>query len=139
MRRFQAFVHAACALLTTSILLAPCATAQNIARAKIPFEFTANQKVMPAGCYQVRLEQRSFLYLKNCDTGAPAILLARVIETYRSGRHSSMVFYNSGHRYRLTDVYFGFTNTQVVLAKQPKFERELAKNDRGETIEIAMR
>ena len=69
MRPHFALYGAACTALLTMMLYVPGAAAQNAARATIPFAFTANERMLPAGTYQVQLEGRSYLSLKNCETG----------------------------------------------------------------------
>jgi hypothetical protein len=136
--RLAVLVAAAAAVLIM-ILIVPAASAQNAARATIPFAFTANHQQLPAGCYQVSLESRSRLVLKNCDTGKPVILMVRSTKADRTVTQSSLQFYNSGHRFWLMNVRFTYTNAESSLTAQPKPELELAVKPVNHTIEVAMK
>lgn len=138
MRPHFALYGAACTALLTMMLYVPGAAAQNAARATIPFAFTANERMLPAGTYQVQLEGRSYLSLKNCETGEVLNLMARPTEADQKVDRSKLVFHNTGHKYWLTNVQFAYTNTDTMLARQPRLEPGMAKNQTERTVEIAM-
>ena len=139
MKRLAAFLMGTLVAALMAIFSSASATAQNAARATIPFDFSANHRVLPAGRYEVKLESHSFLVLRNCETGQLAMMLVLTTGSNERIDHSSLKFYRTGHKYQLTDVNFRYTNAQVHLTAQPKVERELAKNSSSETFDVAMK
>ena len=139
MKRHAAFLMGTLVAALMAIFLSATASAQNAARATIPFDFSANHRVLPAGRYEIKLESRSFLGLRNCETGDQVMMLVLTMEPNERVDHSSLLFYRVGHRYQLADVRFRYTNAQAHLTAQPKVERELAENRDKATFDIAMK
>ena len=137
-RRFVVLAAAFTTVLALMLLL-PRGSAQNAARANVPFAFTANHQTLPAGCYSLTLQSHGYLVLTNCATGKMVGLMVRTTNAYRKVDHASLVFFNTGHRYWLTDVRFAHTNMESRLAAQPKSEPELAKDLAASRVEVAMK
>ena len=140
-RRIWLLVAAFAALLTV-MGIAPVASAQNIFRVTIPFAFTASHHLFPAGSYMVVRQVGkwdSYLVLTNRSNGKEGgLLMVRTTSAYPTGAHNSLIFYNSGHKYWLTEVRFESLNLTSRLAEQPKREPVLAQNSANPTVEIAM-
>lgn len=116
------------------------ASAQNGTRVNIPFAFQANQASLPAGHYRVIASESTLTFI-DLNTGrAQALLLTRDEAGYSIPSQSRLKFYVSGHRHTLTDVQFAGSGKHMVLLRQPKKERVVAKNatPANETVEIAM-
>ena len=139
MKRRFVLLGAALTTVLAMMLLLPQGSAQNAARATVPFAFTANHQTLPAGCYKVTLQSEGYLLLTSCDTGRMVGLMVRTTNAYRNVDHGSLVFTSTGHRFWLTDVHFAYTNMESWLATQPKSEFGLAKNPTAETVEVAMK
>ena len=131
------------AVMLTVMLLAPVASAQQTLRVTIPFAFTANHQVLPAGSYAVERQIGTwspYLVLVNRSTGkVVGQLMAHTTDSDRTIARSSLVFYNTGHKYWLTEVRFGYSNMTSRLAAQPTPEPSLAKAAGQQTVEIAAR
>lgn len=131
------------AVMLTVMLLAPVASAQQTLRVTIPFAFTANHQVLPAGSYTVERQVGTwapYLLLVNRSTGkVVGLLIVHTAGSDRTIARSSLVFHNTGHKYWLTEVHFGYSKMTSQLATQPKPEPELAKSDKDSTVEIAAR
>lgn len=132
------FAILAAALAALSTMPFPLASAQN-ARVNIPFDFVANQQVLPAGCYTVELQSHTYLHLVDCATGKVAGLMVRTTNAYEEVGTGKLLFRETIRGYRLSQIRFAYINMQSDLAVQPKFEEVVANNATGKTIEIAMK
>lgn len=138
MKHHFAILTATVAALFAGTLFVPSATAQN-ARVDIPFDFVANQQVLPAGCYTVELQSDTYLMLVNCQTGKVVGLMARTTNAYRHIGQGALLFRDTIRGYRLTRIRFANINLESSLAVQPKFEDVVAKNSANKNVEIAMK
>jgi len=136
--RIIPFITAFAVLLST-ILIAPAASAETASRVTIPFAFSANDHVFPAGRYEVILQSENFLRLVSCETGRMANLMVRTSGANQNIANGSLLFQSVRHGYQLTQVRFANTNLESELAKQPKLEREFGRNPNGVTTEIALK
>jgi hypothetical protein len=124
MKRLLAFLTAFVAVGSTTVVSTPEASARiAAARVSIPFDFSANHQVLPAGCYRVELQSHSYVILVDCTTGKVAGMLVSTTTNRKTG-NSSAVFQKVGKSMRLTQLNFASLQTQ--LAVQPKPEREIA-------------
>ena len=144
MKRSVKLLAAIFATLLTVMLIAPVAIAQEALRVTIPFAFTANHQVLPAGSYVVKHQDGTwgpYLLLVNRSKGTvAAMLMAYTTASHRTLAYSSLVFYNSGHKYWLSEIRFAESNMTSQLSAQPKPEPTLAKvTEHPTTIEIATR
>lgn len=141
-RRFTILAATLVAALSMLLIL-PGASAQNSARANIPFAFSANHQVLPAGCYQVKVTWNIGLVLANCDGRNIALLMAHTGTAYGYPDHSSLLFRVTPRGYRLIQVRIARSNTETyLLVQQLRSERELARNDvskTSKTTEIALK
>ena len=137
------FLAAVFAVMLTVVLLAPVASAQETLRVTIPFAFTANHQVLPAGSYVVKRQDGTwgpYLLLVNRTKGTvAAMLMAYTTVSYRTLARSSLVFHNTGHKYWLSEIRFSESNMTSQLSTQPKPEPGMAKTNPNTTVEIAAR
>lgn len=120
-------------------LAAAAASAQSSGKIYIPFAFTANHQMVPAGSYKAELLSDRYLALINEKTGrTETILMVRPDINGTVNGRSALVFHVSGHRYYLKEVKFAGTNMRSQLAVQPKVELQVAK-DKQATLEVAMK
>lgn len=122
------------------MILVPGVSAQDVARADIPFAFAANHHVLPAGCYQVELQLNAVVMLTNCATGKTVGVMVHTANGYPRIGYGSLVFRATPRGYRLIHVRFARTNIQSDLSvQQLRSERQLAWNAASKSIEVAMR
>lgn len=118
-RIFSAFALLALATLTTAAV----ASAQDIARADIPFEFRAGAKALPAGSYEVSGLNSWAIVLRNRDAGESAAILAQEVAPGTDSGDATLVFHRYGDRYFLTQVRMPNLTRDFPMTK---LERELA-------------
>lgn len=136
-RRITFYIATSAVLLGITVA---AASAQTASRASVPFAFSANRQLLPAGNYQIALHSGSFLSLTNRDTGKVVELLSRKSDAHQEIAQGSLVFHLVGGRYRLTQVRFAHANVESDLAvQQSKLERELEANALSATIELGSR
>jgi len=133
-------------LLIASALSLICpatnASAQATGTIYIPFAFTANHQLVPAGFYKVDLLSDRYLALIDSKTGtARTVLLVRPEQGPNISARTGFVFHSSGARYVLKEVKIAGSSMRSELAVQPKPERVVAKGGALEssTIEIAIK
>jgi hypothetical protein len=104
-------------------------SAQEASQATIPFAFSANQQVFPAGHYRVVRESDNYLSVVSTETGIVADLMVHTSRTLQQPGKNSLLFLHDDRGYHLLTVRFaqGGAGVQTEMAVQPKPERELAK------------
>ncbi len=133
-------------LLMASVVSLICpatnASAQATGTIYIPFAFTANHQLVPAGSYKVDLLSDRYLALIDSKTGTTrTVLLVRPEQGQNVSARSGFVFHGSGEHYFLKEVKIAGSSMRSELAVQPKLEPLVAKGAALEssTIEIAMK
>ncbi len=141
MKRQFMYLVAVFTVLFVVMLAGPAAWAQNAVRVSIPFAFSANHQVLPAGTYRVELQAENYIMFINCQTGKVAGLLVRSTGSSEKIGHGSLVFWVSPSRNQLVQIKFANTNTQSDLAAPTSLEREreMATGTVVRTVEIATR
>jgi hypothetical protein len=124
--------------VTLGMMNARIGYAQNASQVTVPFAFSANHQVFPAGHYRVSRESDSFLIVRSTDTGVGAGLMVRTMRTLEPTGKNSLVFYHDASGYRLLTVRFAQGGLQTDLSVQPKSEREIAKATAGASTEVGM-
>ena len=90
-------------LAAFSFLSISGASAQVIARAEIPFDFSCQRQAMPRGEYTISILQEGFIQLSSKNGKSHAVSLFKPnVETGGSG--AKLVFHRHGDRYFLTEV-----------------------------------
>ncbi len=120
------------------VLAAQDASAQNQSHVNVPFAFTANHHLMPAGYYEVLSSEISLTLINVNSRKVAAILLTRKESGDAIETRGRMEFFVSGNRHVLTQVQFAGSSMHSILLGQPKKERIVAWNA-ALTIELAMR
>jgi hypothetical protein len=124
--------------VTLGMMNARIGYAQNASQVTVPFAFSANHQVFPAGHYRVSRESDSYLIVRSTDTGVGAGLMVRTMRTLEPTGKNSLVFYHDASGYRLLTVHFAQGGLQTDLSVQPKSEREIAKATAGASTEVGM-
>jgi hypothetical protein len=96
----------ASALAIGMVASAPTALAQTtpVAKADIPFDFVAGQRVMPAGTYEIT-HSDNLLELRATDQKAAEFLSVHAAYTVHTPSGSSLVFDRRGDKYFLRQIW----------------------------------
>ena len=124
--------------LAATLVLAVAANAQILRTdlIRIPFDFVAGEKQMPAGRYtirRIRSDAEATLLIRSEDGRASAVVLTNTGEA--NPRASALVFRQHGERYFLAEVSMPGTASVRELPKtgaERRLERELAEQHRSD-------
>ncbi len=122
----------------------PITQAQARERANVPFDYSLNQKTMPAGSYEISSVGGSTLAVRNLKTGEASMLIAsmRVQASQAVGTpNPKLVFHKYGDQYFLAEIWDGQSNTGIAL-HESKREQELKlarDTNQPELVVIAMK
>lgn len=142
-RRFSTLANMLLIAVVLALLsTATRAAAQTSAPVRIPFAFTANHQLVPAGYYKVELLSDRFLALIDAKTGrTQSIVMVRPETGPAIETHGRLVFMTTGDRYYLREVKMAGTSVHSELIMQYRFEKDIAKNQlpAASTVEVAMK
>jgi hypothetical protein len=113
-------------LMVMSLMLNAAAQAQSAAKANVPFAFTVGSAELPAGTYVVSSAGASAIQIRDGQSNARALSLAR--RQYQSNSGAKLVFHHVAGQYFLAEIWTGAGTNGMVIApsKQEKsLEREL--------------
>ena len=133
--------HFSMLLIATVVGLGGVATsAQTSAPVYVPFAFSANHQLLPAGTYKVELLSDRYVAFIDSQTGkTERIVMVRPEEGSRIESVGGLVFASYGSRYVLKEVRMTGSSMHSELAIQPKPEPLAAKNASVSIFEIAMK
>lgn len=97
--------------------------------AKVPFEFTVGDKVLPAGEYTVKSIRSNAEVLEIRTQGDAAMRFSTTLKTNKALKHGKLVFHRYGQSYFLAEVWSGPEEAGRRLEKsreQRSIERQLA-------------
>jgi hypothetical protein len=119
-------------------LILACTTAAQAQtmRASVPFRFHAGQQVLPAGDYQVQVNQLSRdITITSLDTGRTCFLGYMAPYTPKASGNAKLVFvrYDSGSFLRRLEPGGFYDGVELFTTKA---ERELAKASPGEVLTV---
>ena len=121
------------------IVNAPAASAQqNASQAMIPFAFSANHQVFPAGVYTLLMKSNDSVTLVSYETGVRVEVAGRASRGFNIAAKNNLLFLRDDRGYHLLSVRFAHGNLQSELKVQPRTEREIAKATPAMTTEVAM-
>ena len=126
------------------IVSVPMTQAQTRARASVPFDFSLDQKSMPAGTYEISSPSGSVLVVRNLDTREARLLIEsmHVQASQAEGiPHAKLVFHRYGDQYFLAERWGGQSSIGVAFPES-KREKELQwarDSHEPELVVIAMK
>ena len=128
MKTRMVFFAGAAAVAMGMTLMAPAASAQQVAsQATIPFAFSVNHQVFPAGHYRVVMESENEVRLVSYETRDSAGVVVHTTRSIKNSPENNLEFVRDDEGYELTKVRFGQGLVQTEVALQSKAEREIAK------------
>ena len=134
------------ALMITALALivsVPMTQAQARAKADVPFDFSLNRQMMPAGNYEISSEGNKLLAVRNLDTMKACLLIESVrLQASQASEipHAKLVFHKYDDQYFLAEIWDGSDlGIQIPESKREK-EMKWARNSyRPELVVIAMK
>ena len=133
-------------ILTTALLTMSCltaythASAQASAQAKVPFEFTVGQRVLPAGTYMIREVRSDMIEIENREKGT-TLYFSTCPSDRVKGKTNTLVFSKHGDQYFLREVRGGSGEYAEDL-RPSKLEKEIQRQETAranqQSVEIAM-
>lgn len=129
------------------IVGAPMIQAQSKARARanVPFDFTLDQKAMPASTYEVSSLSEKVLAVRNLNSGESRLVIEamQVEASPNAGTpHAKLVFRKYGDQYFLAEIWDGQHNRGIAFPESKReHEIKLAGNNapQPELVVVAMK
>jgi hypothetical protein len=136
-KKVTAIAFSVLAVLTT----AGSAMAQGAVRATIPFDFTVDNKTLPAGNYEVTQSLGSFIRIQNLSHPEAVALVAAIRDSMGSHDKSVMVFVKYGDHYFLHNVFSpAVINVSLYRSKEERqISRQTAMLDNANTVLVAVK
>ena len=110
--------------LTLALLISVPLSAQTIAKATIPFDFTVGQTRMPAGTYEFSPLSHSAILIRDSKTAKSALSLFNSGGSSKAYSTPKLVFHRYGDKYFLSQVSRG-NGGAVIQLPTSKLEEEL--------------
>ncbi len=133
-------------ILTTALLTMSCLTAYTHAsaqapeQAKVPFEFTVGQRVLPAGTYTIREVQSNMIAIENREKGATLYFSTYPSDCVKA-KANMLVFSKHGDQYFLREVRGG-SGEYAEDIRPSKLEKELERQETAranqQSVDIAL-
>jgi hypothetical protein len=110
--------------LTLALSISVPLSAQTIAKATVPFDFTVGQTQMPAGTYEISPLSHSAIVIRGNKTAKSVLSLFNSEEPKRADNTAKLVFHKYGDRYFLSQVFRGYGGAVMQLPTS-KLEEEV--------------
>lgn len=125
---------AALSLLALALLISvPSTFAQNLVKAKVPFDFKVGNRAMPAGTYVISSVSQSAISIASREEHAGALAVVRSEYATRD-QSPKLVFHKYGNQYFLAQIWTGSGNAGMQLPES-KLEKELLASNHGAIAE----
>ena len=138
-------VYGALLILALALIVSvPMTQAQARTRASVPFDFSLDQKSMPAGAYEISSASGNVLIVRNLDTRQARLVIEPMkVQASRASDapHAKLVFHKYGDQYFLAQIWDGQSNTGIAFPAS-KHEKELqlaSVASQPEVVVIAMK
>ena len=110
--------------LTLALLISVPLSAQTIAKATVPFDFTVGRTHMPAGTYEISPLSRAAILIRDRKTAKSVLSLFNSEEPGRADSTPKLVFHRYGDKYFLSQVSRG-NGGAVMQLPTSKLEEEV--------------
>jgi hypothetical protein len=108
-------ISAIALLAIANLAMAGTALAQsNSVKAKVPFDFTVGDKVLPAGTYTIKPNSSNVIMIRNYDQPIASVSLVHP-DGRRSPNDGTLVFHKYGGRYFLSEIFCDSADMNVEL------------------------
>ena len=138
-------VYGALMILALALIVSvPMTQAQARARASVPFDFSLDQKSMPAGAYEISSLNDKVLAVRNLETREARLVIEsmHVQASQAAGiPHAKLVFHKYGDQYFLAEIWDGQSSIGIAFPES-KREKELKwarDTHQPELVVIAMK
>ena len=112
-------VYGALLLIALALLVSvPMTQAQGRTRANVPFDYTLDQKTMPAGAYEIGSVGSQLLMVRNLDTREDRLVIEPMRVQALEGvgtPHAKLVFRKYGDQYFLAEIWDGQCNVGIAF------------------------
>jgi hypothetical protein len=122
------------ALLTLTSARAQSTTKMHVT---IPFAYSVNGKVLPAGEYEVGTNINGLVAIRNQDLRSEAMLLGHHVQSAKDLGRSRLIFNRYGDTYFLSQIWRVGTNTGIELQKSSAEREYIAKA--AQSVELTAR
>lgn len=129
------------ALATGLLYTAASASAQRMS-ITVPFSFTANHQLMPAGLYEVEMLSNRFMALRNTVTEETQVFMVHPGEGQNPEEAPGrLIFVRTGQEFHLNQVRIAGKIMYSDLVVQHKADQEMAMGltPTGSTVEVAFK
>ena len=137
-------VYGALMIIALALIVSvPMTQAQARAKANVPFEFSLNHQMMPAGNYEISSEGNKLLEVRNLDNMKACLVIESVhVQASQTSEapHAKLVFHRYGDQYFLAEIWDG--SALGIRLPESKHEKELQLSSNApqpETVVIAMK
>jgi hypothetical protein len=110
--------------MTLALLINVPLSAQTIARATIPFDFTVGQTQMSAGTYEISPLAHAAIVIRDSKAAKSVLIMVRSERSRNSDSRAKLVFNRYGDKYFLSQVSRGF-GAGVMQLPTSKLEKEV--------------
>jgi hypothetical protein len=110
--------------LTFALLISVPLSAQTIAIANVPFDFTVGQTQLPAGTYDISPLAHGAIVIRNGNTAKSVMSIFRWEDARKGDSTTKLVFHKYGDKYFLSQVARGHGNGVLQLPTS-KLEEEV--------------
>lgn len=109
--------------------------ADAIVKAQIPFQFTANGRLLPAGTYEFRINYLNSVLMvcpesKRTEIAVP-FLTTLAAPAHSTATHADVVFDKVGERYTLSEIWAPGNDGVLVFATKGKHEHQIVHTPSG--------
>ena len=113
-------------VVMTVLISATGAYAQSYAKANVPFDFKVGSAQLPAGTYEIKVDDSSAgaILIRNDQTSAGAMATARRESPRKT--NAKLVFDHVGNQYFLAEIWRS-SDTEGMIVPTSKQEKELKK------------
>jgi len=137
-------IYGALILLAAALMISvPMVQAQSQLKADVPFAFSVDKQMMPAGNYEIRSLNERVLILRNLDTKQAWMLMKSQDVQASKMQNAKLVFHQCDDQYFLSQIWKGSSDTGIEFAtSQREKEMRMASNglpDGPELVIVAMK
>jgi len=140
MKRIMSITSIALFALVSFVTVGSISAQDRAVKAKVPFDFTVGDKLLPAGTYLISAENDNVIKIENRDKHVT--MLSTTTSDGKESKTGELVFNKYGDQYFLHDILCSQAamNMAVPVSKQEKRARaqEASLNSTGQQVYLAL-